>query len=353
MRIILLTLVLFAHSAVSEWTALPSLPEPVSNNAVASLVHKDRTLAFSFMGIGESKTFDSITRKARVFDSRRNAWFNLPPVPGAVGRIAASAVAVNNQLYVLGGYTVDAQGKEETVGYLDIYTPGKTEPEEGYWAKGLPIPIPVDDSLAAVFDNRYIILVAGWSQQDNVYDVQVYDTLRDRWRKGTPIPGTPVFGHAGAIAGKTIAYCGGAYKNPAWTKENGKPRYVVSKECWEGKITKDGRKIDWAKIIPEHPGKAQYRMAAEASGKRVVFTGGTDNPYNYNGIGYNGVPSEPSPATFAWNVDNHSWETLADNPVPSLDHRGMVASKDGLILIGGMEAGQKVTARVSQLSMPK
>ena len=34
----------------------------------------------------------------------------------------------------------------------------------------------------------------------------------------------------------------------------------------------------------------------------IYFSGGTDNPYNYNGIGYNGVPAEPSPVTFAFSL---------------------------------------------------
>ncbi|MCU1310910.1 MAG: kelch motif protein [Candidatus Angelobacter sp.] len=349
----MLTLILLSATAANEWTVLPSLPEPVSNNAVTSIVHKDRTLIFSFMGIGERRTFDAITRKALVYDSRRNAWFALPPVPGTAGRIAASAVAVNGQVFVLGGYTVGAQGKEISANEVDTYTPGKDDPAQGYWAKGLPIPIPLDDSVAVVLENRYIVLISGWSQQDNVSDVQIYDTVLDRWRKGRPIPGTPVFGHAGAISGKTIVYCGGAYKNPAWTNANGKPRYLVSNECWKGIVSKQGKNIEWGQLVPPHPGNAQYRMAAATWGKRIVFTGGTDNPYNYDGIGYNGVPSQPSPTTFAWNTGTNSWETLPDNPVPTMDHRGLVPSKDGLVLVGGMEAGQKVTKRVSQFAVPK
>src|SRR5712691_10858658 len=107
MRTTLLALVLLSATAANEWRLLPSLPEPLSNNAVASIVRRDRALIFSFMGIGESKTFDAITRKALLYDSRRSAWFALPPVPGPSGRIAASAVAVNGQIFVFGGYTVD------------------------------------------------------------------------------------------------------------------------------------------------------------------------------------------------------------------------------------------------------
>ncbi|MCU1284528.1 MAG: galactose oxidase [Acidobacteriales bacterium] len=354
MRTLLLALVLLSAPAEIQWTSLPALPEPVSNNAVASLTNRDRSVAFSFMGIGATKTHEAITRKTSVFDSRLNAWFGMASVPGTQGRIAASAVSVRHQIYVIGGYTVDAQGKEVTSPNLDIYTPGKDQPEDGYWAKGIPVPIPVDDSVAGVYDGRFIFLVSGWSQQDNVTDVQIYDAYRDRWGTGTPILGTPVFGHAGAISGKTIVYCGGAYKNSAWTKENGKPRYIVSRECWQGTISLKTKNlhVDWVRL-PEHPGHAQFRMAAGVWGKRIVFTGGTDNPYNYDGIGYDGVPAQPSPTTFAWNLDTHAWETLPDNPNPTMDHRGLIPDKDGLMLIGGMEAGQKVTTRVSRLSIPK
>src|SRR5437762_3114742 len=129
MRNFFLSLVIFFSPATGDWATLQPLPEPVSNNAVASIVHKDRTLAFSFMGIGEKKTFDAITRKVTVFDSRRNEWSSLSPVPGP-GRIAASAVAVNGQLYVIGGYTVDTSGKEISVSNLDIYTPNSDDPTQ-------------------------------------------------------------------------------------------------------------------------------------------------------------------------------------------------------------------------------
>ncbi len=51
-------------------------------------------------------------------------------------------------------------------------------------------------------------------------------------------------------------------------------------------------KIQWTKL-PNHPGNARYRIAAGGSEKdqKIYFSGGTDNPYNYNGIGYDGKPA--------------------------------------------------------------
>jgi N-acetylneuraminic acid mutarotase len=144
----------------------------------------------------------------------------------------------------------------------------------------------------------------------------------------------------------------GAYRNPA----GGSPKFVASDECWMGKIDhKDPAKIQWSKL-PNHPGSARYRIAAGGSPKddKIYFSGGTDNPYNYNGMGYNGKPSAPSPVTFAFSLKTSKWETVNENtPKPTMDHRGLVVKGRELIIVGGMEADQKVTARVTVLPIKK
>lgn len=42
-----------------------------------------------------------------------------------------------------------------------------------------------------------------------------------------------------------------------------------------------------------HPGAPLYRAAGGASAGLALFVGGSDNPYNYTGVGYDGVPAEP------------------------------------------------------------
>jgi hypothetical protein len=115
----------------------------------------------------------------------------------------------------------------------------------------------------------------------------------------------------------TIVYIDGAYKNPAGES----PKYVASDECWTGKIDRgDVTKIQWTKL-PAHPGTARYRIASVASDRddKIYFSGGTDNPYNYNGVGYDGKPSEPSPMTFAWNLRTSKWEVVNEKtPNPAM-----------------------------------
>jgi len=54
--------------------------------------------------------------------------------------------------------------------------------------------------------------------------------------------------------------------------------------------------------------------------------------------------------TFAFNVKTGKWETINEHtPNPTMDHRGLLVTSQGLVIIGGMEAGQHVSSRVSVL----
>jgi len=325
------------------------LPLAVSNNAVALSHEGKESKVFSFMGIGAKKTWDAITNRAFQMDLSTGKWTEVRPAPGVAGRLAASAASVKDQIFLLGGYVVDAYGGETTVPDVNVFVP-----YENRWYRAEDIPVPVDDFVLGVYRDRYIYLIGGWSKTEPTREVQVYDTEKDKWMRATPIPGTPVFGHAGAIAGDTIVYVDGAYQNAAGAS----PKYVASSECWMGKITKaDITKIEWTKL-PAHPGNARYRIAAGGSDKdgRVYFSGGTDNPYNYNGVGYDGQPSEPSPVTFAYNVRAGKWEGISENtPDSTMDHRGLLVTSRGLVIVGGMNKGQQVTAnvRVVKATPPK
>lgn len=336
-----LLFVLVATLRAAEEPKLSPLPVPVSNNAVAITHAGKESRIFSFMGMGAKKTWDGITNKVFAMDLPTGKWTEVRPVPGVAGRLAASAAALRDQIVVLGGYVVDGQGGETTVSDVNIYYP-----YENRWYRGEDIPVPVDDSVLGVYRDRYVYVVSGWSKTEPTRKVQIYDTEKNKWMEGTPIPGMPVFGHAGTLAGDTIVYVDGVAKSPAGASQ----KYVASSECWMGKISKsDITKIEWSKL-PDHPGPARYRIAAGAAekGDRIYFSGGTDNPYNYNGVGYNGQPSEPSPVTFAFNLKTGKWETINENtPDPVMDLRGLLVTHRGLILVGGMEKGQTVTPKVT------
>jgi Kelch motif len=340
--ILTLALVCLTHAVPAALAQVAPLPTAASNNAVAIAKTGKHEGIYSFMGIGAKKSWDSITNAAYVMDTATGKWSELHPVPGPAGRIGASAIGARGQILLLGGYTLDRQGGEITVSDFSVY-----EPAGHRWFRGTDLPVAIHDAVVGVYRDRYLYVISGGSKKDAVSNVQVYDIEKNKWRQATPIPGTPVFGHAGGLVDDTIVYVDGAHKSEAGT-----PPYVASDECWMGKIDhKDIAKIQWTQL-PEHPGTAHYRIGAGASEKehKIYFSGGSESPYDCNGIGFDGHPAEPSPVTFAFDAHSGKWETInEDTPDPTMDLRGLIVAQGRLVLVGGMEKGQRVSADVKSI----
>ena len=310
-----------------------SLPVPVTNNAVVGTGGS----LFSFLGLEGGTTFANITQHAWRYDGRLHEWLPLPSVPGPHGRIAATAQAVGGKIYLFGGYTVSAEGNEVSTPNLDVFDPATDS-----WSAAAPMPVPVDDAASGVWRGRLIYLISGWSQKGNVPNVQVYDPAADRWSQATPIPGAPVFGQAGGVVGDSLVYCDGVS-----SEANRRPKFQLSDACYRGDIDpSEPTRVSWSRL-PAHPGQARYRMAAGTLGDNLVFAGGTHNPYNYNGVGYDGHPSEPSREVFAYH--SGGWQERPRLAVASMDHRGLAERGGALYTVGGMLVGQELTGTVTRL----
>ena len=118
-----------------------------------------------------------------------------------------------------------------------------------------------------------------------------------------------------------------------------------------GKIDhRDPKKIQWSRIAPQ-PSAARYRIAAGPSEReqKIYFAGGSSAIYDFNGIALDGKPAAPASAAFAFNLKTSQWQTIEDHmPHPTMDHRGLVVTSGGLIIVGGMAQGPEVinTVRV-------
>jgi hypothetical protein len=124
-------------------------------------------------------------------------------------------------------------------------------------------------------------------------------------------------------------------------------------DCYLGIIDdEDGRRIDW-RSVDYHPGLPRYRMAAAgvAEVNGVLFVGGSENPYNFNGIGYDGQPSEPARNALLFDIDSQSWNVLEFEGDPTMDHRGLVPFAGQWLTVGGMAADQRVTAHVASYEL--
>lgn len=325
-----------------SWKTLPPLPRPLSNNAVAAVVHDGRTLLFSFAGIDSSLSYGGITGGAYSLDLSSGEWRAIPPLPDGGGRVGATAQAVGSAICIFGGFTVGDRLREKTLDRVDIY-----DLRRGAYSRGKPVPVPVDDAVSGVWRERLVYLIGGWSGEGSVGNVQVYDARSDLWGQATPLPAPAIFGHAGGIIGDTIVICDGVEVDLGSDTP-----FLLSNRCFRGDIDPDNpSSIGWERIAA-HPGRPRYRMAGGALSREglVVFAGGAGSAYSYSGIGYDGEIAAPTDATFAYHVDSGRWMRLENTPAATMDHRGLAGDGERLFLAGGITGGRKATDAVQMLS---
>ena len=319
---------------------LPGLPEAISNNAVTLVESDEGAYLYSFLGLGAGKTWKDISSAAYVLNPGAKGWTALQPVPGKAGRLAASAVSTGGAAWLFGGYTVAEDGSEESVAGVFRIRPGEDRLK---WVTDMPVP--VEDSVLLVYQDRYIYLVSGWHDLGNVNLVQVLDTQTLAWTQATPWPGMPVFGHSGGISDGQMLVCDGVrIQYPA---DDSPREFLPSDECWAGRVDAENhRRIHW-RSVPSHPGLGRYRMASMGnSARQIVFAGGSVNPYNFNGIGYDGIPSEAEKSVFSYSFADEAWKQHGKLPRATMDHRGLPYSNGWYYLIGGMQTQQSVVTDV-------
>jgi hypothetical protein len=317
------------------WKAGPPLPVPVTNNAVAAVATDAGVAVFSFLGLDATKLWSGATNAAYRWDvGSPEGWRPVESVPGP-GRLGATAQVVRGKIYLFGGYTVAADGEARSVASVNVY-----DPASGSWSRGRDIPVPVDDAVSGVWRDSLIVLVGGWRTDASLDRVQWYDPAADRWTEATPVPGTPVFGHAGAVVGDHIVYVDGA------TAVDDTRRFAVDTAAWIGDVTSENpSRVVWSPLR-EHPAPGLYRAAGGSVGGLALFVGGSERPYNLDGIGYDGVPAEPVRQVLAYAPRAGNWRNLAAPPVATMDHRNLGVAGGMVFLVGGMESGQTVSAKV-------
>lgn len=337
--IFLLPVLCAAFLMAADQSKIPPMPVAVTNNAVASL--RGGLEVYSIMGVGTKKSWDDVSNKMYLLRFKSGKWTESRAVPGVAGRLGASAVGAKGEVFVFGGYTVDGQGNEFILGDVNAFVP-----EDQRWYRAADIPVPVDSAIIGMTHDRYIYLVGGRTKTGPVNIVQVYDVEKNSWSQGTAFPGAPVFDHAGGVTDETIVFVDGAKKDPASNK------YIVSDECWMGKIDhKDPNKIEWSKL-PAHPGPGRFGIVAGAGEHRVLFSGGTTNIHNYKFLDADGKTAEISPVTFVFDLHGNHWQTVAEDTYDvRADSRGVLFTPLGPLILGGTLKNSAVSARV--LILPK
>ncbi len=316
------------------WKVGPHLPSPVTDNAVAALDTDLGPAVFSFGGMGPSKQWDGVTDVVYRWQLAADGWTDAAPVPGG-GRLGATAQVVRGKVYLLGGFRVEEDGSKHSVSRVDIYDPGTDS-----WSRGPDMPVAVHDAVGGVWRDSLIVLVSGWHDSGDVDDVQWYDPSAARWFSGTPIDMDPAFGTAGAVVGDRVVYTDGIRVRP---DSRG---FMIDTASWIGKVDPDDpTSIAWRRL-PDHPGPAVYRAASGTLGGLALFVGGTDRPYDFDGIGFDGRPAEPLRQALSYSPASKAWRHLPAPPIATMDHRTLGVVGGTVYLVGGMETDQRVSDKV-------
>jgi N-acetylneuraminic acid mutarotase len=317
------------------WTELSPMPEKVSNNAVVEGFDGNDAYVFSFSGIDTTKTHSGINLGAYRYDVTNDTWSTLPDLPDTLGKIAAGVSRVGDKLYIIGGYHVLPGGSEissDKVHVFNVLT-------NSYETDGASIPVPIDDQVQCVYKDSLIYVITGWSNTNNVPDVQIYDPALDQWSVGTPTPNDnyyKAFGASGTIVGDTIFYNGGVRSGFNFAAVRFTRKGIIDPN--------DPTQITWTQIA-DNPGATGYRMACSNYEEKVFWLGGGGVAYNFNGIAYTGgagVP--PLDRILQFNSATYGWDEGLGTPFQVMDLRGIGKISDTeWIICGGMEAGQQVS----------
>ncbi len=335
-------------AADGSWTQLTPYPIPIANNAVTSVCDPDGCTLYSFMGIVDPSNATTITAASyKLTSPGTGAWQPLADAPllGGRAKIAASAITVAGEIYLIGGYTVGG-GPEVTEPRLFRYDPIADD-----YIQLADVPTEVDDTVVGVYEDRYIFLISGWHGpiNNNTRAVQLYDTRQDVWEQATQIPVGGRFGHAGGLINGQLIFIDGSA---------GTAGFPLIHSTFVGVIDPmDLTTVSWSQRAPS-PFSGTYR-AASTQGLTdcsvVLFVGGTDNPYNFNGTGYNGQPSFPLDQVMTYDPVADRWrmvdDTGGDPWTPTMDHRGLVEFDGGWATVGGMTGPGTATTAVNSLQV--
>lgn len=322
-------------------TSKALVPERVTNNAVVEGYVNGIPHVYTFGGIDSTKLYTGIHLRSYRYNTQTDVWDTLPPLPDTLGKIAAGASRVRDKLYIIGGYHVFANGGEASSDKIHIFDPASNN----YLADGAPIPVPIDDQVQAVWRDSLIYVVTGWSNTANVPNVQIYDPSTNTWQNGTSVPNNNAFksfGASGAIVGDTIYYFGGASMSGSFNIQGEFRRGIIDPN--------NPTQITWATFM--WGGQRGYRMAATTAYGKVIWLGGANKTYNYNGLAYDGTGGVPPLGRSLWfDRSDNTFKAEFGYAFP-MDLRGLGDLHDTLkYTVGGMEANQLVSRKTLRLAL--
>lgn len=177
-----------------KWQQLPSMKQPrwaCASVAVGGFI-------YVFGGIGSTKQKDPRLDSAERYNINTKKWEDLPRMP--TKRTAFSAVAVENKIYIIGGY--NGEKWLASVQVFDI--------QSQTW-HDTPVPdMPTARSGCAAVAVGFLIVVTGGRENmnNNLSSVEVLDTTKNQWKTLSKIS-VPRYRHLAAALDNGVVVAGG------------------------------------------------------------------------------------------------------------------------------------------------
>jgi N-acetylneuraminic acid mutarotase len=214
--------------ATDQWTRLADLPTPLTH---AATVGDGKNILLIGGYADESRALT--TTNVWKYDTRKNQYFELPPLPAARG--AGAAAILGTDLHFFGG-----QIRSERSAYVsdsaNHWIMDLTNVEAG-WRAAAPLPNMRNHLGGAAADGR--VFAIGGQKGDDEYsgnqdDVHYYDPATDRWYSAAQLP--EPLGHINAstfVHRGHIFTAGGAFNALNKTNEsNAIYSYDIASDSW-------------------------------------------------------------------------------------------------------------------------
>jgi hypothetical protein len=200
------------------WVAKAAVPSPRTTGFVAAASGGRVYVIGGVMGPPEI---------VQIYDAATDIWTTGPTMPNAHGSWAV-AVAVNEIVYVMGGFDAGTQAALATVDALDTAT--------GIWSTKKPMPTPRYGAAAAAGNNR-ICVVGGYNGgtiqgAPALSSMDCYDPVADSWSAGPAMPtGRMSLGFDG-VGGSAYAVGGVCCFGPGFPPLATVERYNATANTW-------------------------------------------------------------------------------------------------------------------------
>lgn len=245
--------------------------------------------------------------------SSADGWTTVDTENEPTARHENAFVEANGQFYLLGG-----RGERP----VDIY-----DPETGRWSEGPSAPVEIHHFQAVVYDGDIYVLGAwadDYPRENGLSHVYIYDTDRDEWQRGAPIPPERRRGAAGAVVRDGKIYVVGGNVGGHGPHATAVPWFdVFNPETGEWTVLRDR---------PAPHGRDHFQAAVVKD--KLVVLGGRDS-------GVQGFIDSTLSAVDVYDFQTEQWTTWEDAPLPT-ERAGctVAAHGDEVIITGGEGFGQ-------------